>query len=175
MILPQSLGISPDLGKNQKGLKFSGNLGNFPRSGENLTSNNRFILNNFFSSCLSGQKNELIYSPIDYACPWIIIAYLEIVFLPKNWVKNLLLPQIWGIFPVLKIAIAPDLGKFSRSKCHLTVVCMCAILLHLPLGVFSSHHLYSSSQKWVFTSRNPDFLDLLSSNLMSSFGDVILP
>ena len=34
--------------------------------------------------------------------------------------KNLLPPQIWGISAVLKIAIAPDLGKFPRSGCHLT-------------------------------------------------------
>ena len=54
--------------------------------------------------------------------------------------------------------------------CKLLII----ILLHLPLGVFSSHHLYSSSKKWIFTNRNLDFLDLLSSNLMSSFGDVIL-
>ena len=55
-----------------------------------------------------------------YACSWIIIASLELIFPPKNLIKNLLLPQIWGISPVLKIAIAPDLGKISRSKCHLT-------------------------------------------------------
>ena len=59
---------------------------------------------------------------------------------------------------------------YVSTSCKLVLI----ILLHLPLGVFFSLHLYFSSKKWIFTSRNLDFLDLLSSNLMSSFGDVIL-
>ena len=53
---------------------------------------------------------------------WIIIAYLDLIFPPKKLVKNLQLPQIWGISQVFKIAIAPDLGEIPRSKCHLTVI-----------------------------------------------------
>ena len=36
-------------------------------------------------------------------------------------IKNLPFPQIWGISPVLKFVISPDLGKWPRSGWLLTV------------------------------------------------------
>ena len=121
MILPQNLGFSPDLEKNQKHLRFFWNLGNFPKSGENCTAKCRVFSNNFFSISLSGLKNELYYSPIDYACPWIIIANYNQFFHYKKLIKNLPFPQFWVISPVLKFFISPDLGKWPRSGWPLTV------------------------------------------------------
>ena len=118
---PPALEIFPKSGaKCNHWKKNSSDLGSCPRSGAILRSENIFISNNFFLTPKPGKKSIFLCSPMAYACSWIIIASLALIFPPKNWIKNLLLPQIWGIFPVLKIAIAPDLGKFSRSKCHLT-------------------------------------------------------
>ena len=55
-----------------------------------------------------------------YACLWIIIAYLELIFPPKNFNNKLSLPQMWVIYPVLKIAIAPDLICAKSSDLSVT-------------------------------------------------------